>query len=223
MRPFMNRVALSVVVSLLAVSSAGAAPKTFVVNDESGRDNVEFTSDAPVELIKGHTNQIKGHVTYDDAFKFDAKHPFNIVFEVDLASIDTGIGMRNEHMRDNFLETSQYPKAVFKATRIETNAKPPFKNGQVVPIKATGLLTIHGKTVPKTLPLKVTYFPESDITHKRFKSGNMIRIQGTFPVSLEAHGIKRPEMVFQKLAETVFVTLDAFGTDARSLWVLQQE
>ncbi len=214
LRFYLSRFALlGLAVTLLFTSSAWATPRKFVINDESHRDHVEFTSDAPVELIKGHTNRIKGHVIYDDSFRFDAKHPFDIVFEVDLASIDTGIGLRNQHMRDNFLETAKYPKAIFKATKIETTAKPPFKSGQVVAIKATGLLTVHGKTVTKTVPLKVTYFPESDTTHKRFKSGNMIRIRGTFPVSFTDHAIQRPEMLFQKLAETVFVSIDAFGTD----------
>lgn len=116
-------------------------------------------------------------------------------------------------MRDNFLHTAQFPKALYNVTQIKTTAKPPFKNGQSIQLSATGNFTVHGKTVRKTVPLKVTYFPESDLTHKRFKSGNMIRIQGTFPVDLAAHGIQRPEALFVKLADTVFVTVDAFATD----------
>ncbi|MBX2860595.1 MAG: YceI family protein [Vampirovibrio sp.] len=193
-----------------------AEQNTFYVGDPSKRDVVSFDSDAPVELIKGTTNKIKGHVTYDKEFKFDTKHPFEIVFDVDLASIDTGIPLRNQHMRDNFLQTAKYPKAVFKARQIKTRSKHPMKSGQVVKLTAIGDLTIHGKTVPKTIPLTVTYFPESAITKKRFKSGNMIRIRANFPVKLAQHNIQRPEALFVKLAEEVIIKVDAFATDDKT-------
>lgn len=86
-------------------------PVTYIVDDPKGRDSVSFTSDAPIELIVGKTNKIKGKITVDDSL--DLSKPFNATFDVDLASIDTGIPLRNEHMRDNFLETAKYPKASF--------------------------------------------------------------------------------------------------------------
>ncbi|MGE0199440.1 MAG: YceI family protein [Candidatus Melainabacteria bacterium] len=192
---------------------ASAAQKTFTIGDPNNRDHVEFTSDAPVELIKGSTPEIKGKVSFDDQFRFDAKHPFTIAFDVDLASIRTGIPLRDQHMRDNFLETDKYPNATYKVTKVVMPKKPSLKRVETVTLTATGDFTLHGVTVKKTVPLKVTYFPESADTKKRFPSGNLIRIQGTFPVNLTAHHIQRPEAVFVKLAETVFVSVDAFGTD----------
>ena len=200
----------------LLAGSAQAAQECFYTDPASGKDLVQFTSDAPVELIQGKTSKITGKICYDDKFVFDQKHPFTITFSVDLASIDTGIPLRNEHMRSNFLETDKYPGATFSAIKIAPGAKPPFKNGQKVKIMATGHFAVHGKTVVKTIPLDVTYFPESDITHKRFKSGNVIRIQGTFPVRLADHAIQRPEALFVKLADTVFVSIDTFATDDAS-------
>jgi polyisoprenoid-binding protein YceI len=95
--------------TLLGSTPAGwAKPLHFHVNG-GGANNVEFTSDAPIEVMHGKTSKITGDITLDDSFKFDAKHPFNILLSVDLASIDTGIDLRNEHMRDNFLETGKYP------------------------------------------------------------------------------------------------------------------
>ena len=214
--PVLIRQLLSRLIMLALVFSlpgAYAAQKCFYTDLHTGKDLAQFTSDAPVELIEGKTNQISGKVCYDDKFVFDQKHPFSIAFNVDLASIDTGIPLRNEHMRNNFLETDKYPNAAFLANKIVANAKPPFKEGQKVKITATGNFTVHGKTVVKTIPLDVTYFPESDLTHHRFKSGNMIRIQGTFPVKLEEHDIQRPQAILVKLADTVFVTIDVFATD----------
>src|SRR5689334_21386090 len=103
-KPSLLAMSLSVVL-VLAPLSAMAAEKTFVINDESHRDVVNFTSDAAVELIKGTTTNIDGTIRYDEGLKFDAAHPYKVNFTVDLPSIDTGIGLRNEHLRENFLET----------------------------------------------------------------------------------------------------------------------
>lgn len=206
-------VVLASLLGVLSFSPSGADAQCFYVDDHSNRDVVRFSSDAPVELIEGLTNKIKGKICYDDSFKFDKKHPFEVSFNVDLASVDTGIELRNQHMRDNFLHTAKFPKATFKATSISSKAKAPFKTGDVVSIQSKGQFTIHGVSVEKSIPMKVTYFEESSTTHKRFKSGNMIRIRGTFPIVLSEHGIPRPEALFVKLADTVFVTVDAFATD----------
>lgn len=51
----------------------------------------------------------------------------------------------------------------------------------------------------------------SEFTHNKFKHSNVIRIQSTFDVKLKEHKIKRPEILWQKLADTVTVTIDAFA------------
>jgi polyisoprenoid-binding protein YceI len=202
------------ILTLTTSSVCIAAEHEFYFGDPTGRDQVRFTSDAPLELISGHTGHVNGTVKYDDCFVFDEKHPFEITFNVDLNDLDTDIPLRNEHMRDNFLQTKQYPTATFHVVKVLTSIRPPFQNGQVVNLMVTGDLTVHGKTVRKTLPIKVTYFTESPETRKRIAHGNLIRVQASFPVNLAEHGIQRPEVIFQKLAETVYVNVDAFGTDA---------
>jgi polyisoprenoid-binding protein YceI len=196
---------ISKVLTLLLLTAlplqAHAIKQRFNISEGVG-NSVSFTSDAPVELIHGRTNKINGAIEYDDTFIFDAKHPFNINFAVDLASIDTGIPLRNEHMRDNFLETEKFPKAIFKVNKLVTTTKGPIKPGQVVNFMATGPFTIHGITVMKTIPVQVT------------NRGSCVRIQSHFPVAFKEHSIKRPEIVFQKLADTVFVDLDLQGTAA---------
>jgi len=189
----------------LNCSAAGwAKPLHFHVKGGDG-NKVEFTSDAPVELMHGKTDKITGDVTLDDSFKFDAKHPFSIYFSVDLASIDTGIDLRNEHMRDNFLETGKYSNATYKATAIKMQGKPDLKKAQTVKLISSGEFTVHGVTEQKTIPLTVNYTPA--------KAGKPARIQvhGNFPVKLEQFHIKRPEAVLVKLADTVFVDVNATG------------
>jgi polyisoprenoid-binding protein YceI len=190
---------------LMNLSLSGwAKPLHFQVRGGDG-NQVAFTSDAPVEVIQGQTNQIEGDITLDDSFKFDAAHPFNIEFSVDLPSIDTGIALRNEHMRDNFLETGKYPHATYKATAIKMQGKPDLRKAQTVKLISTGDFSLHGVTVKKTIPLTVKYQPA--------KAGKpaSVQVQGKFPVKLEQFHIKRPEAIFMKLAETVFVDVTVLG------------
>ena len=185
-------------------------PIKFIVNDELGRDNVSFTSDAPIELVVGRTNKINGTITIDDSLDLN-KGPFNISFDVDLSSIDTGIPLRNEHMRDNFLETKKFPKAIFKVTKIVPATPSKLLDSKSQKLMAEGDLNIHGVAIKKKIPVKVTYLKESEFTHSRFEHGDVIKIQSTFDVPLEEHKIKRPEVIFQKLADTVIVTIDAYA------------
>lgn len=189
---------------MASLSPGWAKPLHFKVVG-GGQDTIAFTSDAPVEVIHGTTNQVTGDVVFDDSFKFDAAHPFKINFAVDLASIDTGIDLRNEHMRDNFLETAKYPKAIYKATGIKLSKKVDLRKPQTVTLVSTGDFTLHGVTEKETIPLTVDYQPGKG------KQPARIRVKGKFPVSLAKHQIKRPEAVFVKLAETVFVDVDLVG------------
>jgi polyisoprenoid-binding protein YceI len=198
---------ISLTGALLCSTNAFAKEIKFEINDPKGRDNVSFTSNAPIEVINGHTSKITGTIAIDDSLNL-TKQPIAAEFDVDLASIDTGITLRNEHMRDNFLETKKFPKATFKLKSISTGAGV-LKDGQKLNLKATGDLTVHGKTVQKEVPIEVTYFKQCPSTDGKFKNCDLIQINSTFPVPFKDHDIKRPEVVFQKLADTVFLTINA--------------
>jgi hypothetical protein len=85
------------------------------------------------------------------------------------------------------------------------SAKPDLRKPQTVNLISTGDFTLHGETVKKTIPLTVDYKPAGGGKPAR------IRVHGKFPVPLAQHNIKRPEAVLVKLAETVFVDINAVG------------
>lgn len=187
-----------------ALAAATAAPRTFTINDEKSRDTVVFTSDAPLELINGQTNKLVGSVIIDETT--DLTKPVQANFDVDLNSIDTGIPLRNEHMRDNFLETKKFPKASFVLTKL-INPPKKLEVGKKVTLKAEGNFSLHGQTVKKTIPIDVTYFTKCDSIKEKRPDCDILQIKASFPVAFKDHGIKRPEVVFQKLADTVIVTV----------------
>lgn len=184
-----------------------AKPTTFLVDDSMGRDTVNFTSDAPIELIAGRTNKVAGKIVIDDSLDVSIT-PFQADFQIDLDSIDTGIEMRNQHMRDNFLETEKFPKATFKVTKVAGNLAV-LKDGTTTKVNAIGEFTVHGKTVQRSIPVTVTYYAPCDESRQKSQACDAIVIKATFPVKLAEHNIQRPEMLFQKLADTVYLTVSA--------------
>ena len=79
---------------------------------------VSFTSRTAIDEFEGTTERVDGLVLLDTDELTDLTGGIDteIYFEVDLSSLETGIGMRDRHMRDNYLEVSQYPYAAFGGT-----------------------------------------------------------------------------------------------------------
>lgn len=174
-----------------------AAPAVKLFKISPAKNAVKFTSDAPLELIQGHGDNISGNITLADDFDFSKD--FKAEFAVDLASIDTGIALRNEHMRDNFLETKKFPNAQFKVTKITGDASR-FLKMSPTDVVAEGTVTIHGISQVRKIPVTVTL-------KRRKDTKSEIVFSGKFPVKLTDFRIKRPEIVFKKLADTVFVDI----------------
>lgn len=189
-----------------AHSPALSKQLTYVVDDPKKRDLISFTSDAPIELIVGKTSGIKGTIKVDETM--DLSKPFTAVFDVDLASIDTGIALRNEHMRDNFLETKKFPKATF-TVKNQPGINAVLKDRQKTTIKATGDFALHGVTVKKNVSVDLTFYKSCKDTQEKFERCDLIQIKSTFNVPFSDHKINRPQVVFQKLADTVIVTISA--------------
>ena len=157
---------------------------------------VKFISEAPLENFEGVTSRIDGYSMiplgslplgkgYDNS---------RFYFEVDLNALDTGIGLRNRHMRENYLETDQYPFAQYVGRVSEVS------QGQDTSllISTMGEFTIHG--VKRAMAGTITAVKERDRYHVRTQ----------FPVALPDHKIKVPKLMFMKISDTVQVQLDFY-------------
>jgi len=197
------------ILAVLLVSAAAAAQetKTFYVNDERGRDVVTFISKAPLETIVGKTSDAKGYVDVDIN---NVKSATSGKFEVDLASLKTGIDMRDGHMREQYLQTDKFPKAVFELTRVVEASNNIFEDQKPARIVVEGNFTIHGVTKALSIPLTITYFKESESTKNRLP-GDLLHIEGTFDVLLSDHNIERPQFVILKLDDKQKVNIDLFS------------
>ncbi len=203
----MRRIFLVVPILLSATVAFGQNTRTFYINDGTGRDIVTFTSRAPLETIVGKTSQVRGYVTVDPA---DISGSAGGKIEVDLASLQTGIGMRDRHMREQYLETDKYPKTTFEITRVIETGGNVLEDQKPVEMVLEGNFTVHGITRLIEVPVTANLIKESEDTKIRHP-GDILHIQATFDVLLSDHQINRPQFVFLKLDEKQRVDLDVFA------------
>ncbi len=185
--------------------------KHFGINDPGGRDVLTFDSKAPLEKIVGTTNKIMGRVQVNPK---DVTKGLKATFELDLASLKTGIDKRDEHLRDNFLETAKYPKAMLIIDKVTDASDKMLMDGKSLTVDAEGTLSLHG--VKNTVQLKdimVTYFDESEATKGKMP-GDLLIINGDFSLNLPDYNIEVPKFIFLKLAETIKVSVDLTGSTA---------
>lgn len=157
--------------------------------DKKKTNVVKFISDAPVEDFEGVTNTIDGYLFFegDDLIKDS-----NLHFEVDLRKVDTGIGLRNRHMRENYLHTDKYPYAVYEGKIIKANPG----NNNKFDVEVDGKMSIHG--VSKPLKLKGV------LTRK----GKTIHIKSSFEIKLTDYNIEVPKFMFLKISEVMKLIVD---------------
>jgi polyisoprenoid-binding protein YceI len=108
-----------------------------------GDSKVEFEGTGKPSLLKIHGSseqKIEGYFVFDGK-KISGKAVFN------LESLDTGIDLRNEHMKTRYLEVAKFPKAELEIKEIVLSKEFNPKSFQVSgPFK--GILQLHGISRP---------------------------------------------------------------------------
>ena len=100
----------------------------------------------------------------------------NVIFTVAAEDIDTGIGLRNKHMR-GYLEADKYPTVTFSVPRADVQLP---EDGKETKGTVRGQLTFHG----------VTKTAVTSYTIKKKKS--VWKIDARFEYDIREHGIKTP-------------------------------
>lgn len=169
----MKRFISSVLFLLLSlISTYHAVAQSYM--SESGY--VEFVSSAPLLEFKGTSNHLAGLIDLEK----------NLVdFYVDLNTLDTGIDLRNNHMRDSYLETDTYRFAEFTGELV-TDFDPDSEDQQQVTV--SGTFKIHG--VEQDIDVNGTLKPVDP----------GLQLEAGWTVLLEDYDIDKPRVVFYELA-----------------------
>jgi polyisoprenoid-binding protein YceI len=187
------------------VPAPAALAAEFVVRPGGG-SKVVFVSRASIESFEGKTDRVEGRLTIDPAAIGDS---LTAHLEVDLASLDTGIAKRNQHMRENHLETAKYPKAVFDGAVVHGPSGAKLELGKPVTFDVEGTFTLHGVSRRLRISIEATYKPGAS-----GPAGAALAFHTEFPVTLADYNISRPQFLFLKLAETQIVRVNGVATEA---------
>ena len=137
----------------------------------------EFVSNAPLLEFKGKSDHLHGLIDLDQ----------NLVdFYIDLSTLDTGINLRNRHMRDSYLETDRCPFGEFTG-EVTSDFDPDLYEEQDVSVK--GSFKVH--CIEREKEISGTILP----------SDEGLKLEASWSVLLEDYEIDRPRVVFYELAD----------------------
>ena len=168
-----------------------------------GRDRqVYFESDAPLEKIKGQSNQVLGYAVAGpdgDPARLAAGE-----WHLPVASMRTGIAMRDEHLAGkDWLNAAEFPNIVFQVTSVK-NVKvlKISEASQTYTVTLVGDMTIHGVTQKMTIPnTTIAFIKGTDRTVKVAK-GDLMAIRVKYDVTLKDFGVSH-SVIGDKVAQTV--------------------
>jgi polyisoprenoid-binding protein YceI len=127
--------------ALLAAGLAAADPTRYRVQPEAS--DVRFKATSRLMDADGTFSRFAGEVTVDPKDPATAK----VAVTIDAASIDTGIGMRDKHLRSaDFLDVARFATITFESQRVEVTGRKALVTGQ---------LTVHGVTREIAVPVEV--------------------------------------------------------------------
>jgi len=200
--------AAAVLLAPLAVPEDARAARWSVSPGEE--QVVGFHSKAPLESFDGTTHDVSGFVELDPAAIGDS---LAIEIRVDMASLDTGIAMRNRHMRENHLHTDRFPAATFRGGRVTAGGGSDLRDGETHAVSVEGELELHGVARAVTVELRLT-LGGGPAREGADGAPARLRVEAEFPVALSDHDIPRPRFLFAKLGEVQSVYADVTGAAA---------
>ena len=130
-----------VLATLLRPGAAGAEPLRFRIQPEASE--ITFRATSRLMNADGRFARFSGDVMADPVVLTGAR----VSLTIDAASLDTGIEMRDKHLRSSdFFDVERFPTVVFQSVRVEAAGR----RATVV-----GRLTLHGVTREIAVPIDV--------------------------------------------------------------------
>lgn len=151
----------------------------------SKNSKISLFSKAPLEDIAATSN--KGTAVYNAGTS-------ELVFSVPIRSFVFEKSLMQEHFNENYMESDKYPQAAFKG---KIQEKIDVTRSGSYPVTVTGVLDVHG--VKQTRTIKGTIVV----------NGEAVSMSSEFMVKCKDHNIEIPQLVFQKVAEEIKISVSA--------------
>lgn len=127
--------------------------------------------------------------------------PLGGELSLDLASIDTGIALRNQHLREKYLEVAKgagFDRAVLSDIRLPEASGETFEGRTPF----SGTLLLHGVSRPVSGTSEIR------------REGQGVRVEARFPLELTEFGIVPPEYLGVGVASRLLVAVELVATPA---------
>jgi polyisoprenoid-binding protein YceI len=197
---------ISTVISAQGFKVKATGVQTFNFEDKSGRNQASFFSATPLEDITGTGSAVSGTVSFDVA---DFAKTLKGKISVKVASINTGIELRNHHLQSaNWLNADKYPDVSFAIVSI-SDVKQTADNR--MEFSAKGNFSLHGITKEVVASVDLTYLDENDQTRKR-APGDLLGVSAKFSINLSEYDIDNA-LVGNKVAEKIEVSINIVGSN----------
>tara|TARA_B100001250_G_C19657926_1_gene725710 strand:- start:310 stop:864 length:555 start_codon:yes stop_codon:yes gene_type:complete len=175
----MNTSKITLIICMILVLQASRIYAQKLITNQS---DVSFFSEAPLENISAKSNEAKGILDQSTG---------EFLFRIPITSFHFENELMEEHFNENYMESDKYPLAIFKGKIDPETLKIGMRD-----MIANGILTIHGVD------------QECKINVKTGKEGENLLVECQFDVALADHDIDVPTLLFQKIADTVSVSVN---------------
>ena len=147
--------------------------------------HVSFFSEAPLENIEAHSRGVNSFLNI--ATK-------EVAFIISIRGFKFQKALMQEHFNEKYMESDKYPNASYKG---KINEDIDFTKDGTYPVTSTGKMTIHGV--------------EKEITHTGVLTVKKkeINLKSEFHVAIKDYNITIPKLLFQNIADTVLVKMEA--------------
>lgn len=187
----------------LKVAARGS--RTITLSDRVGKNQFTWSSDAPLEKIKGTAEGVVGTLTVD---------PQNLAtlrgsISAQVSTMKTGNATRDEHLKGaQWLDARAHPQITFTIASVSGIRV----TGNKASGTATGTFTMHGVSKTLSVPFSMTWLDESAATRKR-APGDLVMFDASFTVSLKDFKVVGTRgLVGSKVGETIAVRAKLFGS-----------
>jgi polyisoprenoid-binding protein YceI len=186
-------IACFVLSGLMSASFAQAQQKTFIL--DPAQTKVNFSVDSTLHTVHGDFRLKRGNIQFDDAAGTAGGELI-----VDSTSGESGSDGRDKKMHKDILESPKYSDIIFTPRHIKGTVAAEGKSN----VEVEGLLTMHGKSNPITIPLEVQL------------RGGVGSAEGSFSVKYQEWGMKNPSTFILRVNNKVEIHVHAVGRLALS-------
>lgn len=169
-------------ITIIAFISSSLFAQKFITKT----GHISFYSETPMETIEADNKQVNAAYDHESGM---------FVFKILMKSFEFEKALMQEHFNENYVESDEFPNAIFKGEIVNNKDVDLNKMGEV-PVKVKGLITIHGMTMDL----------ETDGVMDIQKDG--IKAHATFMLEPKEFDIKIPGAVVKNIAEEIEVRVN---------------